>query len=404
MVREIKKKGSQNTIMWLCWSVYTLAYLGRYSYNSNISLIIDDFGVTHAEAGLVTTCFFFAYGIGQFINGFLSKRYNKKTLFTIILFSSSILNLLVLFDIPFGLIKYIWLINGLLQSCLWPTLVNVISTNLDRKHLNKSIFLMSTTATVGTVFAYGFSSLFVWMGNYKISFILGACAMSAIGILWLLLFRPSGVSLTVNKDETKSKGGGRLGGFALLLVLLAVFAVADNFIKDGLNTWVPTILKERYFMKDELSILLTVVLPILGMFGAIITLKLNKVIKDFVALTTLLFGVSAVFLAIITLFANVNVVVMMLCFGIVLCMMHGVNNVITSIAPLKMRDKVDSGKMAGILNSFCYLGSTISSYGLGAIADREGWQAVFNILLISCITAIIIGALYVIKNASKTRK
>ena len=49
-----------------------------------------------------------------------------------------------------------------------------------------------------------------------------------------------------------------------------------------------------------------------------------------------------------------------------------------------MRGKVNSGLFAGILNGFCYLGSTISSYGLGAIADGFGWTAVFWTLIIFC--------------------
>lgn len=71
---------------------------------------------------------------------------------------------------------------------------------------------------------------------------------------------------------------------------------------------------------------------------------------------------------------------MIVCFGIVMCLMHGVNNIVTSIAPLSMRDKTEPGKVAGILNGFCYLGSTISSYGLGIIADNWGWQKVFILL------------------------
>ena len=44
--------------------------------------------------------------------------------------------------------------------------------------------------------------------------------------------------------------------------------------------------------------------------------------------------------------------------------------------PLKMRDQVDSGRTAGLLNGFCYLGSTLSTYGLGYVAENSGWQAV----------------------------
>ena len=38
------------------------------------------------------------------------------------------------------------------------------------------------------------------------------------------------------------------------------------------------------------------------------------------------------------------------------------------------------GKVAGIMNGFCYLGSTISAYGLGSFADAFGWESVFTLL------------------------
>lgn len=400
----MSKKCSQNVIIWLCWAVYTFAYCGRYSYNANISLIMQDFNVTHAEAGLVTTCFFFAYGIGQVLNGFLCKRYNKKLIFPAVLFISSILNLLVFCKVPFGCIKYLWFLNGILQSCLWPSIVYVISTNLDAEHMERAILLMSTPAAIGTVIVYGASALFVSLGIYKVVFIFSICVMSLIGVLWLLFFAPSGVEIkkTEEKEEKKSESGV-FGKFAFLFIVLAVFAIVDNFTKDGLNTWVPAILKEHFGVRDELSIILTLVLPILGTFGAVISLKLNSYIKDFILLATVMIMVSAVFIAIVTFVSGAGVITMIVCFGIVLCMMYGVNNVITSIAPLKMRDYVNSGKMAGVLNGFCYLGSTLSAYGLGKVVDNSNgnWQSAFYLLFGCCAFVIVLGIIYYIVNKSK---
>ncbi len=76
---------------------------------------------------------------------------------------------------------------------------------------------------------------------------------------------------------------------------------------------------------------------------------------------------------------NVKASVMLMCF-----LVSSSNSVITSIFPLFMKGKVNSGLVAGILNGFCYLGSTISSYGLGEIADNFGWIAVFWVLLAIC--------------------
>ena len=68
----------QKTLIFLCWLVYMVSYLGRYSYNSNISVISDFFGAGEGATGLVTSTFFFAYGAGQIVNGLLCKKYNKR--------------------------------------------------------------------------------------------------------------------------------------------------------------------------------------------------------------------------------------------------------------------------------------------------------------------------------------
>ena len=54
-----------------------------------------------------------------------------------------------------------------------------------------------------------------------------------------------------------------------------------------------------------------------------------------------------------------------------------------------MREHINSGLWAGVLNGFCYVGSTISSYGLGVIADNSGWNAVFLCLLVACVLMIV---------------
>ena len=78
-------------------------------------------------------------------------------------------------------------------------------------------------------------------------------------------------------------------------------------------------------------------------------------------------------------------------FGIVSAFMSGANNVVTSMIPLGLRNKANSGFIAGILNGCCYVGSTLSQYGLATIATTSGWDVVFNLLFISGITVVAIG-------------
>jgi sugar phosphate permease len=84
-------------------------------------------------------------------------------------------------------------------------------------------------------------------------------------------------------------------------------------------------------------------------------------------------------------------------FGGIACLMAAINNVITSVVPLYSRDKIDSGLSAGLLNTFCYVGSTLATSLLGKIADTKGWNEVFVCILIftvvslafCCISAIV---------------
>ena len=69
-------------------------------------------------------------------------------------------------------------------------------------------------------------------------------------------------------------------------------------------------------------------------------------------------------------------------FAIVACCMSAVQNVITSAVPFRLRAVGDSGLFAGVINTFCYVGSTLASFLLGGLAERSGWNAVIVLLLI----------------------
>ncbi len=401
-----EKKGlsqkSQKILIFLSWLMYTSAYLGRYSYNSNINPIMTDFGLDgqRAVAGMVTTFFFVAYGAGQVINGLLCKRYNKKYVLSVAMIISAVLNIMFFIGVDFAWVKYMWFLNGAVQSVLWSSLILVLSENLDAANLKGAIVVMSTSVAVGTFISYGGSALFVHIGNYRLSFLMGGIVTALVGITWFILYGRISLERTavcVKKEESvkEIKPKNVSGGVIAVIAILAFFAVVDNLVKDGLNTWVPVILKENYGLNDSISILLTLVLPILGVFGATFAMFMNRRIKSYVSICGLSFGGAAVFvLGVILLVKTPYWLPILLCFGIVVFAMHAVNNVITSMAPLYMRDKVNSGMVAGVLDGFCYAGSAISSYGLGVIADNHGWTPVFYLFLITMGVSVVVSVVY----------
>jgi OPA family glycerol-3-phosphate transporter-like MFS transporter len=90
-------------------------------------------------------------------------------------------------------------------------------------------------------------------------------------------------------------------------------------------------------------------------------------------------------------------------FALVYFLVSSSNSTVTSIFPLQMKGKLNSGLIAGVLNGFCYVGSTISSYGLGLVADAWGWETVFYLLLGVAVAVVVIVLVYNVIKACKKK-
>ena len=394
----------------LCWLVYSCSYIGKLSYNANIVQIGPAFGVTKDECGMVSSFFFFAYGIGQVVNGMMCKRYNIKYVIYGALTVAAAMNLLIPVVTSFALVKYIWLINGIAMSFLWTSLIRLLSETLRDEDMNKAIIAMGTTVATGTFIVYGLSALFSAVASYHLTFIVAGSAMLIASFIWLFSF-----SRLTDMEKQKSFEAAEhpvhipektSHKTLALIAVLAFFAVANNFTKDGLTAWTPDILKNTYSTPDWLSILLTLLLPTLAILGTVVAVNLQKKTHNFVLSVTLLFTVSAILIGAVLYLLSTGsyLAVTVGIFGIVSCLMAGVNNIITSMVPLSLKSEGNSGKIAGILNGFCYLGSTISSYGLGLIAEMAGWGAVFTTLIGVSVFVIVIGAIYIVYNICNKMK
>ncbi len=395
------KKRQAYFLIFLGWLVYTMSYLGKVNYSANITQIIDFYGVTKAQAGSVSTFFFFAYGIGQVVNGVLCKKYNIKWMIFISLIVSASINFAVAVSDNFNMIKWLWMINGFVLSILWPTIIRLLSETLPQEALGTSSVVMGTTVAIGTLLIYGLSALYVAFDKFKFAFYTASFVVLFVAFVWLIVYKKA---VTRAKDGEKANEKINLSSYEkkdtskaerkLILASICVLcfcAIGVNLTKDGLTTWVPAILKEEFSVNDSLSILLTLFLPVLAIFGNAFALNIHKKIPDYVNHCVATFAVIAVILGIIIGSLMLKIVVFML-LGLITVnfLASSLNSLITGIFPLFMRGKVNSGLFAGVLNGFCYVGSALSSYGLGAIADNYGWVAVFYTLGSFCILTFIV--------------
>lgn len=378
---------------------------------------MEYYGVSHADAGLVSTMFFFAYGAGQIINGILCRKYNARFVITFSLLVSAAINLAVFFLPSFFTLKYLWLLNGFSLSFLWAVLSTVLSRCLSDENLKKAVVIMSISTPAGTFLAYLLGALFTKVNFFNLSFLVGAAALFAIGALWFFSYGKLTSGKTYGKSGEIAEKNGEMATAEVLhtdenysaerrnamitLVFLGVFAVINNLVKDGLSTWMPSVLKEKYALSESGSIALSLALPFLSVFGAFVATRVNDKTKNFVFTSVIFFAVSALLMPII-IWGDLGGFILPLCvFALIALLMTAVNSVVTTMAPMYMRNFFFSGTLAGALNGCCYLGSTISSYGLGKIADDLSWNAVFIIIFAFCIAAVVLGGAYFVRKKAK---
>ena len=408
-------KKKEYTLMAMCWLLYVSAYLGRYSYNSNIVPISSFYQVSNTEVSMAMTFFFFAYGAGQIINGLFCKFYNLKYVLSGALIISALINGSVFIGVPFKYVKYLWLLNGVSQSFLWSSLLLILSRNLSGQSIKKSVVVMSTTASIGKLLTYGLSALLAIFNGFRFSFLIASIIMIFSGILWISIY---GFMTEKEKTEEKQeidekeslsvvKTKSRVNPTVVYtLIVFGIFAVIVNLVMEGLGSWVPKILKDSYKLSDSLSIFLTLFLPILSVFGTAFIVALNKKIKEYTLLISIVFFAVALLVALVMILLGLPYwALILIVFGLISLLMNGANNIVTSMIPLSLRDKANSGFVGGILNGCCYVGSTLSSVCMGVLSDKYGgWTAVFVLMLILCSAVFLIGLVCTIIRFSKERK
>lgn len=408
---KVKTKSSKSAwgLILLCALVYCLAYVGRLSYSANIPMVMEYFLVDKPTAGIVGTCLFISYGAGQVINGLLCKRYNPKYAIAIGLAVSSLMNLAVAL-VPSGnfyLVSIFWLLNGAGQSILFSSLIRLLNTSLAKKYIGVAVLALSIPAAVGTFIVYGLSAMFSAIGlSFKYVFFCASAMLFASAVVWFLIVNKLKSKCLEERAEvdgeeekievkTEKKKSVFPQGFFILFSMLALFAIVNNFVRDGAITWMPTVLKEKYNLDQSLSTFLTLFLPLFAVFGSIIAQRIYKTIDNYVWVCGILYAAATVLIGLVVILMDIPVwIITLICFILVTMAMSGVNNVLTCIFPMTYSRTVNSGLIAGLIDGFCYVGSAITTYALGGISQAFSWNVTFYVLLGACALMFVICVIF----------
>jgi len=387
---NIKKLADYKSIRLLfiiCWITYFSTYFGRLNFLASMGNMIVKESFTKSQLGLVAATFFFAYGIGQFISGILGDKINPKMLVFTGVAGSAAINFMMGISTSYRIMTLLWFVNGLMQSLTWSPISRLVTDRLTGKKCFKFFVDLSTTVPIGTLLTYYICSLAIKYFSWRMSFYFAGVFMMLIAFIWYVFITRlehkadiygiiENINLNKLEDNITSSAAIPIRKIIMVsgLVFIAIAAILHGALKDGIMSWVPTYLVESFKTSSAFSLHLTMLLPIINLFGVYFSNHLNKKYFNNELVTAACFFLITV-LALLALvnFGNKNIYVSVAMLGIITSSMLGVNTMLVSLVPLYFKQFGKVSTVFGLLNSSTYLGSAISSYGIGAMAQEFGW-------------------------------
>lgn len=401
----------------LCWIVYFCTYLGRLNYSASLTEIIGTEGFSKGEAGLIGTGFFFAYGIGQLISGFLGDHLSPKWMIFGGMVISGFVNLGMSVLNNAYVMTIVWCANGLAQAFIWSPMIRLLYEYLKTDTRLKACLYLNSTVPIGTMAAYGITAVIISKGTWRNVFLMAAAVLILIGCVWLFgmtvveqYAKKHGEieeQVLLRQEEKKEKQEGFAWKTVLIssgLLFLMGALIAQGALKDGVTTWIPTYINETYEVGSITAILSTMVIPIFNLVGVYLASVVNqKWGKGEIKTAGIFFVVCAGSLSILWGSSGKSLIISLLMLAFSTTAMMAVNTMLIAVLPSRFGVIGKASSISGILNSSVYIGGAISTYGIGALSNAWGWsKTIFLWLICAVIAAIICFAVF--KSFDKYRK
>lgn len=385
ITRRVCPEEYSTRLFFLCAITYIIALFGRQSYSSVMAELIASEGFTKSEAGLIGTAFCVVYGVCQVLSGLMGDRFSPRKMILVGVVGSAVLNLGMGIVHSYWLMLVLWAVNGIVQSFVWSPVVRIFAEMMPPDQRRKSCSNAAITYPLATVIIYLVASIMLRTAGWRPLFIFSGVLMLIAGAFWNVRMKwyetftaEHGDMETIELGTQEQQAGGSL--IRLMVVSGVIFAVvgalSHGMLRDGIQSWVPTLMTENFHFSTSISVALAIVLPFINISGVFLTkLIARRHIKNELNGSAGFFVVTIISLALLYMVCSKYAVPSLILMTIASTCMVGSNIMLINLMPIHFGAIGRASSVTGVLNCSAYLGSALSSYGIGVVADHFGWSA-----------------------------
>lgn len=368
----------------LCCAVYFVSYVTRINFGASLSEIIAAENFLKSSVAIATTLSFLSYGVGQIISGYIGDRVSPKWMIFVGLLATGICNVVIAFCRTEAEMAVVWTINGFAQAMLWPPLVKIMADYYEPVQFSRVSSNVVAASSAATVFIYLCIPLIIQVGGWRMVFAFSAAAAIGMALFWLAKMSriEKNLSRTVpltspQSQQNENNGRKFLWRLTASSGLLFIFGaiIMQGMMRDGITTWLPSLVSETYGVAPAMSIFMSVLLPVFSMVSLkVFALIQRKWVHNEVMLSLYLFSTCAVCCICWGLVYRCNMAVTVLLAAVIMGCTFGINLMLVCMVPKYFAATGRVSAISGIINFFTYVGSAVSTYGVAKIAEIAGWQ------------------------------
>lgn len=375
----MKKMISGKALAWLFAFVYFASYVTRINFAAVIQEVVTYTGFEKSALSVILVCMSVSYGVGQVINGRIGDKIKPQNLIFIGLITAASVNLIFpIFSWSIPLMCLLWAINGFAQSMMWPPIVKIMVNTMDEATYGSASVIVSLGSSIGTIAVYLVAPLIISLLSWQFVLLFSAAVGVFSVLLWAFLkdrvYDENAIRLADKRKAPTSKLiFPKTAIFPLVFIALAV--IAQGMLRDGVTSWMPSLLSDTFKMGNSASILCTVSLAIFSMVAFIIAGAFyKKFFRNEVACAAAIFAMAVLSALLLAILFNLGAVPAIIFMTLITGANHGVNLMLIGHVPKRFRKHGNISTISGAINACTYIGSAIATYGIAKLSESFGWQ------------------------------
>ena len=405
------------------WITYGSFYLCRANMSFALPGLGTEFGLSKTLLGLLGTCLFIMYSLGQFVNGQLGDKFGARKLVFVGMIVSSLLNIVFSFSTAFGFMMVVWGLNGYFQSMGWSPQVKTMANWFTVAQRGKWMGLMGSCYQIGNAVSWLLASYLAANYGWRALFWVPAILFLISSIHFVIRLRnaPEEVGLPPIEQLRKIAAGEALEtksldptsapvcrvtedkhmGFGYTVKMCVtnprIWAVSVAFfcldiIRYGFFYWAPVFLIEVQGASISSAGLSVAVLPIAGSAGSIVCGWATGRFFDnrrAPVICLCLFGL-AIFSYLFYYAPPGAWIWGLICLAVIGFCTYGAHVLMVGHAAQDFAGRKAAASAAGFIDGFGYIGASMTGVFTGWLVDNYSWTAGFWYWIIAALVAAVI--------------